>query len=116
MNLITNLINRWLIVYERWKNVKQNSNQKISIFKTYLKNLKNYLFDFFENQKTFYFLIKLRSKFKQKIFDTNNVLKTRENILNIVIMQKKNLKRTRENNDNNNLNSNNNSNRNQLKF
>ena len=74
------------------------------------------MFDFFENQRTFYFLIKFRSKFKQKILDTNNVSEIRENILNVVIMQKKNLKRTRESDDDNNSNSNNNSNCNQFTF
>ena len=73
------------------------------------------MLDFFKNQKAFHFLIKLRSKFKQKILETNNVSETRESILNVVIMQKKNLKRTRENDDNNNSNSNINSNRNQSK-
>ena len=49
MNLIANSINCRLIVYERWENIEQNSNQKVSTFKAYLKDLKSYLFDFFEN-------------------------------------------------------------------
>ena len=73
------------------------------------------MFEFFEIHRAFYFLIKFRSKLKQKIFDTNNVSKIRENILNVAIMQKKNLKRTRENDDDNNSNSNFNQNRFQFK-
>ena len=42
--------------------------------------------------------------FKQKILDIDSVLKIRESILSIVIMQKKNLKRNRESNDNLNFN------------
>ena len=55
LNLIVDSINRWLNAYERWKNVKQNLNQKIIVFKIYLKNLKSYLFLFEEIHKTFFF-------------------------------------------------------------
>ena len=58
-----------------------------------------------------FFLIKLRIKFKQKILNINKMFKIRENILNIVIMQKKNSKRNRENNNNLNFNFNFNSTR-----
>ena len=55
LNLIVDLVNRRLNVYERWKNIKQNSNQKITIFKVYLKDLKSHLFKFEKIHKTFFF-------------------------------------------------------------
>ena len=106
LNLIVDSVNRWLNVYERWKNVKQNSNQKISIFKIYLKDLKTHLFELKKIYKTFIFFVKFRFEFKQKILSIDNVSNIRKNILNIVIMQKKNLKRQRENDDNSNFNQN----------
>ena len=106
LNLIVDSVNRRLNVYKRWKNVKQNSNQKVSIFKIYLKNLKNHLLEFEKIHKTFIFFVKFRFEFKQKILNIDNVSNTRKNILSVVIMQKKNLKRQRENNDNSNFNQN----------
>ena len=99
LNLIVDSVNRRLNVYERWKKVKQNSNQKITIFKVYLKDLKSHLFEFEKTHKAFIFFAKLRHELKQKIFDIESVSNTRENILKIVIMQKKNLKRQRSDND-----------------
>ena len=46
LNLITDLINRRLFVYERWKEIKQKSDQKMLAFKTHLKKLKTQLFEF----------------------------------------------------------------------
>ena len=40
LDLITDLINRRLFVYERWKKIKQRSDQKIFAFKAHLKKLK----------------------------------------------------------------------------
>ena len=51
-----------------------------------------------------FFFVKFRHEFKQKILNIDNVLKIKKNILNIVIMQKKNLKRQRIDNDNLNFN------------
>ena len=45
-------------------------------------------------------LIKLRSKLKNKILSTDDVSKTREEILAMIIMQKKTLKRTRHASEN----------------
>ena len=92
LNLIVDSVNRRLNVYERWKNVKQNSNQKISIFKIYLKNLKSHLLEFEKIHKAFIFFVKLRFELKQKILNIDNVSNIRKNILGVVIMQKKNLK------------------------
>ena len=115
MNLIVDSINCCLVVYERWKKTQQLFNQKITTFKTYLKKLKRYLFDFEEIYRAFFFLFKLRFELKTKILDTNQVSQTRKKILKVVIMQKKNLKRTYDNNNNSNFNLNSNSNRKQSK-
>ena len=64
----------------------------------------------------FFFLFKLRSNLKQKILSINSVFDTREEILKIVIMQEKNLKRSREDDEHSNFNSNSNSNRGQFKL
>ena len=46
LNLIANSINRRLMTYERWEEIKQKFDQKVSVFKIFLKNLKSHLFDF----------------------------------------------------------------------
>ena len=46
LDLITNSINRRLLVYERWKEIKQRSDQKMLAFKTHLKKLKIQLSEF----------------------------------------------------------------------
>ena len=74
------------------------------------------MFEFSETHQAFFFLFKLRSNFKQKILNIDSVLNTRKKFLKIVIMQKKNLKRNRENDEHSNFNSNSNSNRDQLKL
>ena len=61
-------------------------------------------------------MFKLRSNFKQKILNIDNVFNTCEKILKIVIIQKKNLKRNHENDEHSNFNLNSNSNYDQLKL
>ena len=81
-----------------------------------MKKLKKHIFDFEKIYRTFFFLFKFCFELKTKIFDTNQIFQTREKILKIAIMQKKNLKRTRDNNNNSNFNLNLNSNCEQFKF
>ena len=66
----------------------------------YLKKLKDHLFEFAKNYRAHIFLIKLKSKLKNKILNTDDVSKIREEILAMIIMQKKTLKRTRHASDN----------------
>ena len=54
---------------------------KISIFKTHFEKLKNYLSSFEKKHKVNFFLIKLKSKLKNKILNINNIFKLREKIL-----------------------------------
>ena len=46
LDLIIDFINRYLFVYERWKEIKQRFDQKMLAFKTHLKKLKIQLFKF----------------------------------------------------------------------
>ena len=59
---------------------------KISIFKTHLEELESYLSSFEKEYKTNFFFIKLKSEFKNKILNINNVFKLREEILVIIII------------------------------
>ena len=70
------------------------------MFKIYLKKLEDHLFEFAKNHRAHIFLVKLKSKLKNKILSTSDVSKTREEILAMIIMQKKTLKRTRHASDN----------------
>ena len=47
----------------------------------------------FEKIHKMFFFVKFRHEFKQKIFNIENVSNIRKNILKVVIMQKKFLKR-----------------------
>ena len=59
---------------------------KISIFKTHLEKFENYLLLFEKKYKANFFLVKLKSKFKNKILNINNVFKLRKKILIIIII------------------------------
>ena len=102
--MITNLINRYLIVYEKWEAMKQ-WDIKILIFKTYFEKLEDYLLSFEEKHKANFFLVKLRSKLKNKILNINNVFKLRKKILIMIIMQKNILNRNRAEDEFNNQSS-----------
>ena len=78
---------------------------KISIFKTHLEKLKGHLSSFKKKHKTNFFLVKLRSKLKNKILNINNVFKLREEILIMIIIQKNILNRNRAEGGFNNQNS-----------
>ena len=68
--------------------------------------MKSHLLEFEKIHKAFIFFVKFRFELKQKILNIDNVSNIRKNILNVVIMQKKNLKRQRENDDISNFNQN----------
>ena len=72
------------------------------MFKIYLKNLKNYLFEFSKIHKTNIFLTKLKSKLKNKLLNTSTVFNIKKKILAQTIMQEKILKRARSVDDNKN--------------
>ena len=102
LNLVIDLINRRLIVYEKFDAIHQKINQKVNVFKIYLKEIKRELFLFDEYHKAMLFLIKLISMLKNKLFIMKNVFNIKETILFKIIMQEITLSRTRENDDNSN--------------
>ena len=103
LNLIVDSINRRFIVYEKFNAVHQKINQKISVFKIYLKKIKRKLSFFDEYHKVMLFLAKLTPMLKNKLFIIRNVLNIKEIILFKIIMQKITMNRTRENDDNHNF-------------
>ena len=59
---------------------------KVSIFKTHLEKLKNHLLSFKKKHKANFFLVKFRSKLKNKILNIDNVFKLRKEILIMIII------------------------------
>ena len=101
LNLIFDFVNRKFFIYEKFENVKQLFNQKIFVFKIYLKKIKFYLFEFIETHRANFFLVKSNAKLKFKILNIDEIFNFREKLLIKIIMQKKILKRVRSNNENN---------------
>ena len=67
LNLVFDFVNRKFFVYEKFENAKQLFNQKIFVFKIYLKKIESHLFEFIETYRANFFLIKLNAKLKFKI-------------------------------------------------
>ena len=103
LNLIIDSINRRFIVYEKFDAIHQKIDQKINVFKIYLKEIKKKLLLFDEYHRIMLFLAKLISMLKNKFFIIKNMLNIKEIILFKIIMQKIILNRTRENDDNHNF-------------
>ena len=97
------MINCRFIVYEKFDAIHQKIDQKISVFKIYLKEIKRKLSFFDKYHKIMLFLAKLTSMLKNKLFIMKDVFNIRKIILFKVIMQKITLNRTRENDDNHNF-------------
>ena len=103
LNLIADSINRRLIVYKKFDAAHQKIDQKINVFKIYLKKIKRKLSFFDEYHKVMLFLTKLISMLKNKLFTMRNVPNIRKTILFKVIMQEITLSRTRKDDDNHNF-------------
>ena len=97
-----NSINRRFIIYEKFDAIHQKIDQKVSVFKIYLKEIKKELFFFDKYHKAILFLVKLISMLKNKFFIMRNMFNIRKTILFKIIMQKITLSRTRENDENSN--------------
>ena len=108
LNLIADSINRRLIVYEKFNATHQKTDQKVNVFKIYLKEIKKELSSFDEYHKVMLFLIKLISVLKNKLFIIRNVLSIRKTILFKAIMQETIFNRTRDDDDCNHFSSKNN--------
>ena len=103
LNLIVDSINRRLIIYKKFDAIHQKIDQKINVFKIYLKKIEKELSFFNEYHKIMLFLIKLTLMLKNKLLIIKNVPNIRKTILFKIIMQKITLSRTRENDDNHNF-------------
>ena len=99
LNLIIDSVNRRLIVYKKFDATHQKTDQKVSVFKIYLKEIKKELSSFDEYHKVMLFLVKLISVLKNKLLIMRNVLSIKEIILFKVIMQETILNRTRDDDD-----------------
>ena len=102
LNLVVDSINRRLIVYEKFNATHQKIDQKVNVFKTYLKKIKKELSSFDEYHRIMLFLVKLTPVLKNKLLIMRNVPNTKEIILFKTIMQKITLSRTRKGGDNSN--------------
>ena len=96
------MTNRRLIVYKKFNTIHQKIDQKVNVFKIYLKEIKRKLFFFNEYHKVMLFLAKLISVLKNILFIMKDVLNIRETILSKIITQEIILSRTRENDNNSN--------------
>ena len=68
LDLVVDSINRWFIVYEKFDAIHQKIDQKVSVFKIYLKEIEKELPFFDEYHKAMLFLAKLTSVLKNKLF------------------------------------------------
>ena len=101
LNLIIDSINRRLIVYEKFNATHQKINQKVNVFKIYLKEIEKELSSFDEYYNIMLFLIKLILVLKNKLLIIKDVSNTKETILFKAIMQETIFNRTHNNNDHN---------------
>ena len=102
LNLVTDSINRRLIAYEKFDATHQKTDQKVSVFKIYLKKIERELSSFDEYHKAMLFLAKLTPMLKNKLLIMRDVPNTKKAILFKTIMQETTLSRTRENDGNSN--------------
>ena len=101
LNLIIDSVNRRLIVYEKFDAIHQKTDQKVNVFKIYLKEIERKLSSFDEYHRVMLFLAKLISVLKNKLLTIKNVLSIKEIILFKTIMQETTLNRTRDDDEHN---------------
>ena len=102
LDLVIDSIKRRLIVYKKSDTIYQKIDQKVSVFKIDLKEIKKELSFFDEYHKVILFLIKFISVLKNKSFIIKDIFNIKKIILFKSIMQRIILSRTREGDDNNN--------------
>ena len=81
LNLVIDSINRRFIAYKKFDATDQKIDQKVSVFKIYLKEIERELSFFDEYYKAMLFLAKLISMLKNKLLIMRNVSNTKETIL-----------------------------------
>ena len=92
---LTSFLIRSLLVYKKWEEARQRTDQTVLVFKAHLEELEHHLPSFSNEHLAHFFLAKLRPELKTKILSTGIVPKSREEIFAQAIMQEKTLKRTR---------------------
>ena len=102
LNLVIDSINRRFIVYKKFDAIHQKIEQKVSVFKIYLKEIEKDLSSFDEYHKVMLFLTKLISVLKNKLLIMKDVFNTKKTILFKTIMQEITLNRTRDGDGNSN--------------
>ena len=102
LNLVIDSINDRFFIYKKFDVTHQKIDQKVNVFKIYLKEIKRKLSLFNEYYRVILFLIKFIFVLKNKFFMMKNVLNIRKVILLKVIIQKIILNRTCEDDDSNN--------------
>ena len=101
LNLIIDSIDRRLIIYEKFDTTHQKTDQKVSVFKIYLKEIERKLFSFDEYHKAMLFLAKFISVLKDKLFIMKNMLSIKKIILFKAIMQETTFNHTRDDDEHN---------------
>ena len=102
LNLVINSINRRFIVYKKFDAIYQKIDQKVNVFKIYLKEIEKELSFFNEYYQIILFLVKFIPVLKNKLFIIKDIFNIRKTILFKIIMQEITLSRTREEDKNNN--------------
>ena len=102
LDLVVDSINHRFIAYKKFDAIHQKIDQKVSVFKAYLKEIKKKLSFFDEYYRAMLFLIKLTLVLKNKLLIMRNVSNIRKTILFKIIMQEITLSRTREDDGNSN--------------
>ena len=83
LNFVIDSINRRFIVYKKSNAIHQKVDQKISVFKIYLKEIKRELSSFDKYYKVILFLVKLISMLKNKLL----IMKDVSNIKNTILFK-----------------------------
>ena len=102
LNSVIDSINCRFIVYKKFNAIYQKIDQKINVFRIYLKEIKKELFFFDEYHKIILFLVKFISILKNKLFIIKDMFNIKKVILFKINIQEIILSRTRENDNNSN--------------
>ena len=96
LDFVVDSINRRLIIYEKFDAIHQKIDQKVNVFKAYLKEIEKEVPLFDEYHRAMSFLIKLTSVLKNKLLIMRDMFNIKEAILFKTIMQEITLNRTRD--------------------
>ncbi|KAL2036416.1 hypothetical protein N7G274_010866 [Stereocaulon virgatum] len=89
LDMVADPVKRRLLAYDRYCNTKQQPGQMVLAFEAYLEELEAHMVPLPEEFRVNMFLSGLRSELKSKILSIGNVPTTRESLLALAMMQKK---------------------------